>query len=59
MCHMKILLGDFSSKEIDIFKSTTGNERLYKINEVRIINFTSINLIVKSITLPDRDKQMH
>jgi hypothetical protein len=51
--HMKILLGDFNAKvgREDIFRLTTGNESLHKINDngLRVVNFaTSKNLRVKS-----------
>jgi hypothetical protein len=54
---MKILLGDFNAKggREDIFKSTTWNESLHKINDngVRVVNFTtSKNLTVKSTMFP-------
>jgi hypothetical protein len=49
-CHMKILLGDFNAKveRENIFKPTTGNERVHKIgndNGVKVVIFaTSKNL---------------
>jgi hypothetical protein len=51
---MKILLGHFNAKfgREDIFKVTTGNERLHQdsnVNGVRLVNIaTSKNLVVKS-----------
>jgi hypothetical protein len=51
---MKILLGHFNAKfgREDIFKVTTGNERLHldsNVNGVRLVNIaTSKNLVVKS-----------
>jgi hypothetical protein len=58
--HKNILLGDFNAKlrvdRVDIFKSTTGNESLHKINNdngVRVVNFaTSKNLTVKCTMFP-------
>jgi hypothetical protein len=56
--HKRILSGDFSAKvgKKDIFKPTTGNERLHEISNdggVRVVNLsTSKNLIVKSTTFP-------
>jgi hypothetical protein len=58
--HMKILLGDFSSKvgRGDIFKPTIGNESIHEIindNGVRLVNFaTSKHLRVKSTMFPHR-----
>jgi len=57
---MKILLGDFNAKvgrEI-IFKPTTGQESLHQDsndNGVRLVNFTSKNLVVKSTIFPHRN----
>jgi hypothetical protein len=57
---MKIFLGDFNAKvgRENIFKPTTGNERLHEIsndNGVRVVNFaTSENIIVKSTMFPHR-----
>jgi hypothetical protein len=58
---MKIILGDFNAKEEteDIFKSTIGNERLYKANNdngIRVIKWaTTKNLIAKSRIFPYRN----
>jgi hypothetical protein len=58
---MKIFLGDFIANVgmEDIFKQTTGNERLHEVNNVngiRVVNFAlSKNLTVKSTTFPHRN----
>ena len=58
--HMKILLGDFSTKvgRENIFKPTIGNESLHQDsndNGVRLVNFaTSKKLVVKSMMFPHR-----
>jgi hypothetical protein len=57
---MKILLGDFNAKvgRKDIFKPITGNESLHEIsnvNGIRVVNFTSKNLRVKSTMFPHRN----
>jgi hypothetical protein len=57
-CHIKILLGNFNAKPAreNIFKPTIGNESLHQDNNdngVRRVKVaTSINLVVKSTTLP-------
>jgi hypothetical protein len=62
---MKILLGDFNVKvgREDIFKPRICTENLHEAsndNGVRVVNFaTSENLIVKSITFPNRDIHKH
>jgi len=57
---MKILLGDLNVKvgRENIFKPTTGNDSLHQDsndNGVRIVNFTSKNLVVKSTMFPHRN----
>jgi hypothetical protein len=55
-CHMKILLGDFSAK--DVFKPTMGNDSYMKLeissdNGVTVVNFATFkNLIIRSTTFP-------
>ena len=63
--HMKILSGDFNTKEWreNIFKPTIGNESLLQDsndNDVRIVNFTtSKNLVVKNKMFPHRNIHKH
>jgi hypothetical protein len=55
---MKSLLGDVNTKVgiENIFKPTTGNERMHQDNNVRIVNFdNSKNLAVKSTMSPHRN----
>jgi hypothetical protein len=57
-CHMKILLGDFTTNvwREDIFEPTVRNESVHEINNingVRLVNVaTSKNLIVKCMMFP-------
>jgi len=58
--HMKMLLGDFNAKvgRENIFKPTIGQESLHQDsndNGVRMVNFTSKNLVVKSTMFPHRN----
>ena len=57
---MKILLGDFNARvgRENILKLTTRNESLHQDsngNGVRIVNFATKNLVVKSMVFPHRN----
>jgi hypothetical protein len=61
---MKILMGDFNAKvgREDIFKPIIFNESLHessKDNGVRVVNFASKNLIVKSTTFLHHNIHKH
>jgi hypothetical protein len=61
--HVKILLGDFNAKvgREDIFQAIIGNESLYEAsnNGVRVVNFASKNLNVKSTIFPHHNIHKH
>jgi endonuclease/exonuclease/phosphatase family metal-dependent hydrolase len=62
--HMKILVGDFSTKvgREDIFKPIIGKESLHEAsndNGVRVVNFATSKILIVKSTFPQRDIHKH